>query len=594
MIAPWWDELHWTMWRMSGRYAVLPVVKSARHVAREVVVPLLASGARNGCEWTTDKSHLVDALDANGLNSILSTAGRGIATPLALAAWELAWVDGGAAANILSGSMAQMPILDFGTSHQRELYLGNAAPRHGALCLTEPIPGAGSDALFLTGSFEIAEGLVDREPTLHIEKRGRFISHMDFADFVVAAVQASGDHVRGSCLVILEPDDAGEFDRGTQVHKVGHQLSSTTNPSFKLRIPASRIIGGYAIDDGVLIPNIDHRHALSPAFRRTRAILSLMTAAKLLSTVESFVHSDSQLSEESLLWQSMAELWAIGEAAASLGFAAARISDDLDHEENPSPSLVSRCAVLSPAAKLFSTNRVPSVLQSVAVVRERWTVQNVFSLQDKIADAQIEAVQMGPEALQRRQLSVAMIDDHFLREFGLWTEELDRLAHERPLPMLLCMAAGMRLWQWTLNQLQQQTDSLGRRLFSDARQSVTFAMADALSGLLAAHSFITDLLESEGRKLECAETPSIMSDLATIASLRAAGSVGQTSTDLLLGYDCQFSSTTRSELSRLRSKLHGSLCGTMAARDRAELFLLGLRQKHGKTRSSGAHIGIEL
>ena len=87
-----------------------------------------------------------------------------------------------------------MPILDFGTSHQRELYLGNAAPRHGALCLTEPIPGAGSDALFLTGCFQIAEGLVDGELTLHIEKRGRFISHMDFADFVVAAVQARGDH----------------------------------------------------------------------------------------------------------------------------------------------------------------------------------------------------------------------------------------------------------------------------------------------------------------------------------------------------------------------------------------------------------------
>jgi len=129
MIAPWWDELHWTMWRIADRSALLPVVQSARHVAREVVVPLLALGARANCEWTPQKAQLIAKLDANGLNSILSTAGHGIATPLALAAWELAWVDGGAAANILSGSLAQMPILDFGTSHQRELYLGNAAPR---------------------------------------------------------------------------------------------------------------------------------------------------------------------------------------------------------------------------------------------------------------------------------------------------------------------------------------------------------------------------------------------------------------------------------------------------------------------------------
>ena len=116
-----------------------------------------------------------------------------------------------------------------------------------------------------------------------------------------------------------------------------------------------------------------------------------MTAAKLLSTVESFVRSNSQLSGILPLAEH-GELWAIGEAAASLGFAAARVSDDLDRAENPPAALLSRCAVLSPAAKLFSTNRVPAVLQSVAVFPERWTVQNAFCLQDKIADAQIEAV----------------------------------------------------------------------------------------------------------------------------------------------------------------------------------------------------------
>jgi hypothetical protein len=585
MIAPWWDELHWTMWRLADRSSLLPVVEKARHVAREVVVPLLASGARYSCEWTPDKSQLIAALDANGLNSIVSTAGHGIATPLALAAWELAWVDGGAAANTLSGSMAQMPILDFGTSHQREQYLGRDAPRHGALCLTEPIPGAGSDALFLTGSFHLSDGLTDGERTLHVEKRGRFISHMDFADFVVAAVQARGDHVRGSCLVILEPEDTGEFDRGARVHKVGHQLSSTTNPSFSLRIPASRIIGGYTLDNGVLVPNIDHRRALSPAFRRTRAILSLMTASKLLSTVESFVHSNCQLSEESQFCQSMAELWAIGEAAASLGFAAARVSDDLDRAENPSAELLSRCAVLSPAAKLFSTSRVPAALQSVAILGERWAVQNAFALQDRLADAQIEAVQMGPEALQRRQLSVAMIDGHFLREFYHWTDEIECLARKRPHPMLLCLAAGMRLWQWTLNQLQQQTDTSGRRLYSDARQGVTFAMADALCGLLAARSFVKDILELEECKIEGAWAPSIMSNLAAIASLRGAGSTRQISADLLFGYDCHFSPAARSELNSLRNKLDVSISGTLTARARAEHFLLGLSQSHGKAES---------
>jgi hypothetical protein len=305
-----------------------------------------------------------------------------------------------------------------------------------------------------------------------------------------------------------------------------------------------------------------------------------MTASKLLSTVESFVHSNIQLSKESPLWRSMVELLAIGEAAASLGFAAARVSDDFDRAGNPPAALVSRCTVLSPAAKLFSTIRVPVVLQSVAVVHERWTVQNAFSLRDKIADAQIEAVQMGPEALQRRQLSVAMIDDHFVREFRLWTEEIERLAQKRKLPMFFCLAAGMRLWQWTLTQLHHQTDSLGRRMYSDVRQSVTFAMADALSGLLAARSLIVDLLESKERTPEGSEAPPIMFDLATIASLRAAGSTGQISAELLLGYDCQFSSAARSEFNSLNRKLDGSLCGTLTARDRAEHFLIELSQRH--------------
>jgi hypothetical protein len=229
------------------------------------------------------------------------------------------------------------------------------------------------------------------------------------------------------------------------------------------------------------------------------------------------------------------------------------------------------------------------VLQSVAVFPERWTVQNAFCLQDKIADAQIEAVQMGPEALQRRQLSVAMIDGHFVREFRLWTEEMEWLTHRRQLPMLRCMTAGMRLWQWTLNQLQQQADPRGRRLYSDTRQSVTFAMADALCGLLAARSFIIDLLQSEERILEGSEPPLIMTDLATIASLRAAGSAGQISADLLLGYDCQFSSAVRRELNSLSCKLNVSLCGALTARVRAKHLLFELSQRNGRAESSDAY-----
>ncbi len=46
-------------------------------------------------------------------------------------------------------------------------------------------------------------------------------------------------------MVILEEGDPGIFDRGTPTRKLVHQLSSTGDPIFNLRIPASRIVGGY-------------------------------------------------------------------------------------------------------------------------------------------------------------------------------------------------------------------------------------------------------------------------------------------------------------------------------------------------------------
>ncbi len=78
-----------------------------------------------------------------------------------------------------------------------------------------------------------------------MSKRGRFITNMGFANFVTAAVDSGDPRIKGSCMVILEENDEGTFDRGTPARKLVHQLSSTNDPVFKLRVPASRIIGGY-------------------------------------------------------------------------------------------------------------------------------------------------------------------------------------------------------------------------------------------------------------------------------------------------------------------------------------------------------------
>ena len=65
-----------------------------------------------------------------------------------------------------------------------------------------------------------------------------------------------------------------------------HQLSSTRDPVLNVRVPASRIIGGYTIKDGVIIPRYSNSEIIEAVFSRTRVTVGLMTSAKLLSAVE--------------------------------------------------------------------------------------------------------------------------------------------------------------------------------------------------------------------------------------------------------------------------------------------------------------------
>jgi alkylation response protein AidB-like acyl-CoA dehydrogenase len=228
----WWDEAHAILWRIADSAELLEVRRNARQAAHDRLAPLLEE-AHPSHEWTEEKSRMLRALDALGLTSILASAHNGLAQRLALTVWELACVDAGVATCSLSGSLAQMPIRDFGTEPQRGRYLGRADLRHGALCLTEPLPGAGADAISLTGRMSISRRQARTvKLLLEIHKRGRFISHMDFAQFVVAAVEGDGKAVRGSSLVILEPGDEGEFTRGSPVRKLGHFFASPPIRSF--------------------------------------------------------------------------------------------------------------------------------------------------------------------------------------------------------------------------------------------------------------------------------------------------------------------------------------------------------------------------
>ncbi len=614
------DDLRQIMWRFADRYELHMLAQAARGVARGPVARLVANGGRNSHEWTAEKAGLLPHFDESGITAAILDPEQGgfIAGPknlaLALVAFELSWVDAGAATSSLAGNLGLAPIHERGTPEQRAKYVANAAPVkpgenrkqvRAAFALTEPIPFVGVETGMLAGTVRIAEWSDGREPMLQVDKRGRFITNMGFANVVTAAVESGDPKIKGSCMVILEEGDPGTWDRGTPTKKLVHQLSSTNDPVFNLKVPASRIVGGYTVKDGVIIPNYSHGEIIEAVFRRTRVTVGLMTSAKLLSAVEPVIMYQRrrfrggqgapgtpryelgiQQKEDAL--HRLVDIWATGEASASLGFAAARMYDELDplekekdrilaekkltgraaskelikaqgealeslrtHKPIEAPlamfaQLDSLANVLCPACKLWNTGHGANMMREAVSLMGGYGVTEDCPgfLGQKWMDAQLEATYEGPEAVQRLQLSITMTNELFLAQFKQWIAEMKRIASDRPGTGACALGTAMKLWLWTLQHVQTATDADGAKLYHKTRQGVTFPLADALCWLLAARQFILDVIELETKGVEnaaladgLAGTVAFFTDLCHVQSARAAGEVGRIAAEIVHGYN---------------------------------------------------------
>jgi hypothetical protein len=159
-------------------------------------------------------------------------------------------------------------------------------------------------------------------------------------------------------------------------------------------------------------------------------------------------------------------------------------------------------------------------------------------------DAQLEATYEGPEAVQRRQLSVTMANDLFLAQFHEWIMEMREIASTHPDTGACALATAMQLWLWSLNHLQKAKDPDGNKLYQNSRQGVTFPLADSLCWLLAARQFILDVVELEKKG---AENPTLAealpglvqfySDLCHVQVGRATGESGRICAELVYGYN---------------------------------------------------------
>ncbi len=618
------DDVRQILWRFADRYDLQMLVQSVRAVARGPVARLVAAGARNTHEWTPEKAALLRAFDESGVTGVFMDPAQGgfIEGPknlaLALVAFELAWVDAGAATGSLAGCLALSPIHERGTQEQRDRYMALAAPPQpgedrqpwrGAFCLTEPIPYVGVETGMLGGKVRVSAWKEGEEPSLHVEKRGRFITNMGFANFVTAAVESDDERIKGTCMIILEEGDPGVFDRGTPTRKLVHQLSSTRDPIFSLTVPASRIIGGYTVRDGVIIPRYNHGEIIEAVFRRTRVTVAIMTSAKLLSAIEPVIryHRNRfrggsiakpgspryelglQLKQDVV--HRLVDVWATGEASAALGFEAARVFDQLDPLERRKDQIMadrgvkagtatmkamravrkdaieaihgkkrelesdplvqyaildSVANVLCPACKLWNTGHGARMMREAVSLMGGYGITEDCPgfLGHKWMDSQLEATYEGPEAVQRRQLSVTMTDELFLAQFREWIREMRLIANDRPETGACSLATAMQLWLWSLNHLQKATDADGGKLFQGSRQGVTFPLADALCWLLSSRCQILDLLELEKKGPEFPTVAeglpgllAFLTDLCHVHSAHAAGEVGRACAELVYGYN---------------------------------------------------------
>ena len=403
-----------------------------------------------------------------------------------------------------------------------------------------------------------------------------------------------------------------------------HQLSSTRDPIFSLTVPASRIVGGYTVKDGVIVPNYSHGEVIEAVFRRTRVTVGLMTSAKLLSAVEPVIRyqrgrfrggEQARRARRATSWacsskedalHRLVDVWATGEAGASLGFAAARLFDELDPLETEKDAVLAgagrrraaaqhegdddaregrdRAAwtlqaqppgdrdearlagagrrtrwsgsslldalanVLCPAAKLWNTGHGANMMREAVSLMGGYGITEDCPgfLGHKWMDAQLEATYEGPEAVQRRQLSVTMTNELFLAQFRRWIAR-DAPGRRQP-PRHRRLHAGhgdASCGSGRSRHLQSATDADGAKLYHGAAPGRDVpAGRRAVLAAGVARMQILDVLELEPTgpatrrwPRALAGTLRFFTDLCHVQAARAAGEVGRICAELVYGYN---------------------------------------------------------
>lgn len=642
------DEVRQIMWRFQDRYDIQMAVAAARSAARGYVARLVADNQRANHDWNDAKNKLFEEFDncgvtAAGLNAEYGGLFAGPRNfPLALLSYEVAWVDQGAATTSFVNDLAMGPIAELGTVEQKERYMTLCAPGNpsgktwrGSFALTEPLPYVGVDTGVLCGRVSIAEWKDGEEPVIRVEKRGRFITNIAVCDYITIAAASGDDRIKGSCMVIVEATDPGKFDRGAQTKKLVHQLSNTGDPVIDVTVPASRIVGGYTVKDGVIVPNLQHSEIIAQVFSKTRVAVGIMGAGALMSAIEPVIRYQRtrfrgaagveessprytqglQMKEDATI--RLAGVWSTAEAAASLGFATARVFDRLEEVQDEAKAALGKgremiknmrepsakavqmlqagedplsspeatvryvylqalANILCPSTKLWNTGHGADVMrQAVSLMGGYGITEDCPGfLFYKWTDTQLAATYEGPEVVQRRQISETMANPVFLAQLEAWEKELEACPTAKTNGSN-ALSAAFKLWAWTRNFTASAKDENSRKLGQSQRHGVVFPLADALAGLVAAKCLHADV---KHLALNGATDPVVgpelqgylntFNDLLGAIIQDVAGEAAKICSGVVYGFNAA-TAEDKTAFAALRNSLDEALAGTLLAKDRA-------------------------
>src|SRR3989338_3217868 len=236
--------------------------------------------------------------------------------------------------------------------------------------------------------------------------------------------------------------------------------------------------------------------------------------------------------------------------------------------------------VLCPACKLWNTGYGATVMREAVSLMGGYGITEDCPgfLGQKWMDSQLEATYEGPEAVQRRQLSVTMTSPLFLQQLQNWIKDLEKINGANPDLGAGALAAGMEVWYWAFKHLETAKDWNGKTVYHGQRQGVTFPLADALCWLLASYCQIIDVLELKAKGPEnpvvaegLAGLVTFFSDLARVQSARASEEAARICAELVYGYNPNLTNEEISTFSKLREKVDISIKGYRLAKERAAL-----------------------